>query len=150
MHISNEIWIHASPRKVFRLAEAVERWPELLPHYRYVKLLGRTGDIRTVRMAASRDGLPVRWTSLLYPLPKENRIIFRHIRGVTRGMDVEWRLRKERGGTHVTIEHELRLRWPWGIRGLGEFIISRFFISNIAGKTLRRMKQLAEGRVGER
>lgn len=145
MHTSNQIWIKARPGKVFALAEAVERWPEILPHYRYVKLLGRSGNIRTVRMAASRDGIPVRWTSLLYPVPKENTIIFRHIRGVTKGMDVEWHLKRQRGGTHVTIVHDLRLRWPPGIRTIGEYVISRFFISNIAGKTLHRMKQLAEG-----
>ena len=44
MNTANEIWIAAKPKKVFKLAEAVERWPELLPHYRYVKLLARTGN----------------------------------------------------------------------------------------------------------
>ncbi len=148
MNTANEIWIAARPKKVFKLAEAVERWPELLPHYRYVKLLARTGNVRTVQMAASRDGIPVRWTSLLLPLPRENRIRFRHIRGVTKGMEVEWRLEKTGGGTRVVIEHELRLRWPPVIRSVGELIIGRFFIHNIAGKTLRRIKQLAEDSAG--
>ncbi len=148
MNTSNEIWIAARPKKVFKLAEAVERWPELLPHYRYVRLLARTGNVRTVQMAASRDGIPVRWTSLLLPLPRENRIRFRHIRGVTKGMEVEWRLEKTGGGTRVVIEHELRLGWPPVIRSVGEFIIGRFFIHNIAGKTLRRIKQLAEDKAG--
>lgn len=144
MNTSNEIWIKASPKQVFKLAEAVERWPELLPHYRYVRQLDRHDNVRVVQMAASRDGIPVRWTSLLLPLPRENSIRFRHIRGVTKGMEVEWRLRRERGGTHVIIEHDLRLGWPPLIRNLGEIVIARFFIHNIAGKTLRRIKQLAE------
>ncbi len=145
MHTSNEIWIKASPKKVFKLAEAVEQWPTILPHYRYVRLLGRAGNVRKVKMAASRDGIPVSWTSLLFPLPRQNRIRFRHVRGITKGMEVEWRLVKQRGGTLVTIEHDLRLRWPPGVRAIGEYVITRFFISNIANKTLRRMKQLAEG-----
>lgn len=144
MHIANEIWIKASPKRVFRLAEAVERWPELLPHYRYVTTLGRQGSVRKVRMAASRDGIPVRWTSLLYPVPRLGRIRFRHVAGVTKGMEVEWRLERRDGGTHVTIEHWLRLPWPPVLRQLGEYIISRYFISNVAGKTLARMKELAE------
>ncbi len=148
MNTANEIWIAAKPKKVFKLAEAVERWPEMLPHYRYVRLLARTGNVRTVQMAASRDGIPVRWTSLLLHLPRENRIRFRHIRGVTKGMEVEWRLEKTGGGTRVVIEHELRLRWPPVIRSVGELIIGRFFIHNIAGKTLRRIKQLAEDSAG--
>ncbi len=148
MNTANEIWIAARPKKVFKLAEAVERWPELLPHYRYVKLLARTGNVCTVQMTASRDGIPVRWTSLLLPLPRENRIRFRHIRGVTKGMEVEWRLEKADGGTRVVIEHELRLGWPPVIRSVGELVIGRFFIHNIAGKTLRRIKQLAEDKAG--
>ena len=145
MNTSDEIWIKASPREVFRLAEAVENWPELLPHYRYVRLLGRDGDVRKVKMAASRDGIPVSWTSLLMPLPRQNKVRFLHVGGVTKGMDVEWRLRRERGGTHVTIQHDLRLGWPPILRQAGEYVIGRFFIHNIAGKTLRRIKQLAEG-----
>jgi ribosome-associated toxin RatA of RatAB toxin-antitoxin module len=145
MNVSDTIWIKASPRAVFRLAEDVERWPELLPHYRYVKLLGRERNKRTVKMAASRTGIPVSWTSLLTPLPRQNKIRFRHIGGVTKGMDVEWRLRKADGGTHVEIYHELSLGWPPLARNLGEYVIARFFIHNIAGKTLRRIKQLAEG-----
>lgn len=146
MNTANEIWIKAKPGKVFELAEAVEQWPSILPHYRYVKLLDHTGDIRTVKMAASRTGLPVSWTSLLYPLPRENRIRFRHIRGITTGMEVEWRLVRQRGGTHVTIEHDLRLRWPPGVRSVGELVIGRFFVSYIAAKTLCRIKRLAEER----
>lgn len=145
MNTANEIWIKASTREVFKLAEAVERWPDLLPHYRYVRQIERYDDVRMVKMAASRDGIPVSWTSLLLPLPRQNSLRFRHIGGVTKGMEVEWRLRRERGGTHVVIEHDLRLGWPPLVRNIGEFVIGRFFIHNIAGKTLRRIKQLAEG-----
>ncbi len=144
MRQADEIWIKASPKTVYALAEAVERWPEILPHYRYVRLLGTKGDVRTVQMSASRDGIPVRWTSLLYPLPRQRKIRFKHIRGVTKGMDVEWQLVRERGGTRVRIEHNLRLPWPPLVRTIGELIVGRVFIHNIAGKTLRRIKQLAE------
>ena len=48
----------------------------------------------------------------------------------------------------VVIEHELSLAWPPVVRTIGEFVIARFFIHNIAGKTLRRIKQLAEDKAG--
>ncbi len=148
MRQADETWINASPKAVYALAEAVERWPELLPHYRYVRCIKTDGDVRTVQMSASRSGIPVRWTSLLYPLPRQRKVRFKHIRGVTRGMDVEWRLTRERGGTRVRIEHELRLRWPPLVRSIGEVVIGRVFIHNIAGKTLKHIKQLAETQAG--
>ena len=144
MHTANEIWIDASPETVFRLAEAVERWPEMLPHYRYVRLLRHDGHSRVVEMSAYRGRIPTRWTSILRPLPEQMKLRFTHIRGITKGMDVEWRLRDEAGGTHVTIEHWLRLGWPPGVRTIGEWVIGRYFVRNVAGKTLRRMKELAE------
>ncbi len=145
MHTANDVWIDADPDAVFRLAEDVERWPELLPHYRYVRVLSRSGDSRTLEMSASRDGVPVRWTSVLRPLPDEHRLLFEHVGGITRGMRVEWRLHPQHGGTYVVIEHDLDLKWPSGIRQVGELVIGTIFVSNIAGKTLRRIKQIAEG-----
>jgi hypothetical protein len=60
-------------------------------------------------------------------------------------MWVEWRFEENRDGTDVSIEHRLELGWPL----IGEFaarhVIGPQFIEAIAGRTLRRIRELAEG-----
>lgn len=129
---------------IFRLAAEVERWPELLPHYRWVRLLEREGDLKLVDMAASRDGIPVYWRAVQRLDAVTPRITFRHVQGVTRGMDVEWSFHEQDGGTLVRIRHELTLEWPLIGRWVAEHVIGPQFVASIAGKTLRRIKQLAE------
>jgi hypothetical protein len=77
------------------------------------------------------------------------RITFHHVRGLVKGMDVEWSFRPNRvtGDVLVTISHHLeRPTFPVRLLGdsLTEAIVGRGFIGNIAGKTLRRVKALAE------
>ena len=145
MHTENSIVIRAPAERIFELACAVERWPELLPHYRWVREIERDGRRRVVEMAAHRDGIPVRWWAEQVCEPEVPRITFRHVRGVTKGMEVEWSFTPTADGqVLVRIDHELRLGWPL-IGGLvADRVIGPFFVGNIAGKTLRRIKQLAE------
>src|SRR5688572_8192319 len=112
MKTHNEIWMRAPAAAVYRLAAEVERWPELLPHYRWVTLLERAGNRKLVEMAASRDGIPVSWQAVQELFPEVPRITFMHVKGVTRGMAVEWSFREVDGGTLVRIDHELALPWP--------------------------------------
>jgi ribosome-associated toxin RatA of RatAB toxin-antitoxin module len=145
MYLENSIVMRASPGIIFRLAADVERWPEMLPHYRWVRVLERRGQQTLLQMAAFRDGLPVSWTSVLEPRPAEGRILFEHVRGITRGMRVEWRLEPlPVGGTLVRIEHEFSPNWPLIGGQVARLVIGEFFVRNIAGKTLRRFKDLAE------
>lgn len=135
--------MHAPFERVFALAADVERWPELLPHYRYVRRLPDTAE-RHFEMGARRGPIPVRWRAIQRPLPAERRIEFVHTGGVTRGMEVAWRFEERGDGLDVSIEHELELAWPL----IGGFAASRVigpqFIEAIAGRTLRRVKELAE------
>ena len=150
MHLENEILIAAPPDTIFRLAAAVEQWPELLPHYRWVRVLERRGNQALVQMAAHRDGIPVSWTSILTPRPTEQRIYVRHVRGVTRGMAVEWRIQPlPTGHSRVSIRHDFSPRWPLVGGWVARQIIGEFFVRNIAGKTLRRFKALAEQEASE-
>jgi len=144
MKAHNELWMRASVDAIYRLAAEVERWPELLPHYRWVTLLERDGNRKLVEMAASRDGIPVRWQALQELDPETPAIRFRHVKGVTRGMDVEWRFQERDGGTLVSIYHALDLRWPVIGQIVAERIIGPQFVANIAGKTLRCIKVLVE------
>jgi hypothetical protein len=68
---------------------------------------------------------------------------------MVRGMDVEWsfQVREAEGDVRVTISHNLEHpSFPVKLLGgrLIETVVGRGFIGNIAGKTLRRVKVLAE------
>ncbi len=135
----------AAPReRIFALAADVERWPQLLPHYRYVRRLPAAHGERSFAMGARRGPIPVRWRATQRPVPDDGVIEFTHTGGLTRGMRVAWRLVPVEGGTEVSIEHELHLAWPL----IGGFAASRVigphFVDAIAGRTLQRMKLLAE------
>jgi ribosome-associated toxin RatA of RatAB toxin-antitoxin module len=136
--------MEAPPERIFALAADVERWPQMLPHYRYVRRLQAADGERRFAMGARRGPIPVRWQATQRPMPERGVIEFTHTGGVTRGMQVAWRLVPAEGGTDVSIEHELRLGGPL----IGELAASRIigpvFVDAIAGRTLRRMKQLAE------
>jgi ribosome-associated toxin RatA of RatAB toxin-antitoxin module len=148
MNTSNSIWMRAPIPVIYRLAAEVERWPELLPHYRWVTLLERKDNRKLVEMAARRDFIPVKWRAVQNLDPDTPEIRFRHVWGVTRGMEVVWRFVPRDGGTLVTIDHALDLRWPLVGHLVAERIIGPFFVTAIAGKTLRRIKQLAEAEAG--
>jgi uncharacterized membrane protein len=139
-----EIHVDAPLERIFALASEVERWPELLPHYRYVRRLPALNGERRFAMGARRGPIPVRWEAVQRPLPEERRIEFTHTGGATRGMQVAWRFAPADGGWDVSIEHQLDLGWPL-IGGLAaDRIIGPQFVEAIARRTLRRVKMLAE------
>ena len=131
--------------RIFDLAAAVERWPQILPHYRYVRPVPDPDGERRFAMGARRGAIPVSWEAVQRPLRETRTIEFVHTGGVTQGMWVAWRFEPvEGGGTEVSIEHRLDLAWPI----IGDFaarhVIGPQFIEAIAGRTLRRIRQLAE------
>src|SRR3712207_8690535 len=92
MHTENAVTIRGPLERIVELAADVERWPEILPHYRWVTLLEGGGDRKVVEMAARRDWIPVTWRAVQEvrrdgPTPV---IAYRHTRGVTKGMTVAW------------------------------------------------------------
>ena len=90
MHTENNITICGDINQIYALASAVEQWPRLLPHYRWVHVLSENATERLVEMAAHRDGFPVRWTARQRLDPVHHRIYFTHVRGISRGMEVTW------------------------------------------------------------
>ena len=149
MRSETTIVMAAEPRAIYALAAPVERWPELLPHYRWVRVLRGGERSRLVEMAAHRDGIPVRWWAEQQLDPDTPCIRFKHVRGVTRGMDVAWTFEPAGAGTLVRITHDFAPSWPLGPL-IATYIIGPFFVENIAGKTLRRIKQLLELASSER
>ncbi|HEX7171515.1 MAG TPA: SRPBCC family protein [Candidatus Limnocylindria bacterium] len=138
------VHVRAPYERIFRLAAEIERWPERLPHYRYVRPLPADTGTRHFAMGARRGPIPVAWAAVQRPLPEQRRIEFRHTGGVTRGMDVAWRFEPEGDGWEVSIEHDLQLGWPLIGAFAAERVIGPHFIDAIAGRTLRTIKGLAE------
>jgi ribosome-associated toxin RatA of RatAB toxin-antitoxin module len=132
------IRMRAPAERIFALAADVEHWPQLLPHYRYVRRLPAQNGERRFAMGARRGLIPLRWEAIQRPSPAERIIQFSHVGGVTRGMEVAWRLEPVDGAVEVSIEHQLKTRWPL----LGRVVAS--FVEAVAGRTLRRIKTLAE------
>jgi uncharacterized membrane protein len=136
--------IAAPAELIYRFGAETQRWPELLPHYRYVRVLEERGLTRVVAMSAWRDLFPIRWVALQTNDPLTPRIAFHHVRGWTRGMDVDWIFEQKNGITRVTIEHRLDFRFPVAAQWLGRHVVSDYFVHGVATKTLARMKVLAE------
>ncbi len=144
MHSETSIWIAAPPRAVFPLVADLARWPERLPHYRYVRILSRRAEGTRAAMSAWRGPIPVFWEALQTPDAERLSVRFVHVRGITRGMEVLWTLTPEGDGTRATIAHDLRLGWPVVGGFLAEHVIAPQFIEPIAARTLRCFKAAAE------
>ena len=134
--------------RVFAAVQDLARWPELLPHYRYVRTLGSGEKGSIVQMAAIRSGIPISWVSEYWTDPRALTLHFRHLRQWTKGMKVVWTLTPTRDGTRVEIVHDLRFRVP-SLGWLAEPIIGGFFVEPIANQTLATFKALLEKEDGE-
>lgn len=130
--------------RIFPLAAEVEHWPRILPHYRYVTPVADPDGERRFAMGARRGPIPVSWEAIQRPSIETRTIEFVHTGGVTKGMWVAWRFEPVADGTDVSIEHRLTLRWPLVGAFAARHVIGPQFIEAIAGRTLRRIRQLAE------
>lgn len=136
----------------FHVAADVERWPGILPHYRRVQFEERRGfGWGRVDMAAWRDfggGLryPTWWVSEMRSEPKTPAIFYRHVRGITRGMDVRWEFfDHDDGATRVRITHVWNgPAWPLIGALAANHVIGPHFISAIASRTLAGVAAEAE------
>ena len=149
MHSTASIWVDASPRDLFDLVSDLSRWESRLPHYRYVRILGQTNGTTRAAMSARRGWIPVFWEAEKTQDSETRTIRFRHVRGITRGMDVVWSFTPERAGTLARVEHDLTFRVPLVGDWLAERVIARGFIEPIVAKTLACFRAIAEGRAGE-
>jgi aromatase len=71
---------------------------------------------------------------------------YHHIGGVTRGMDVEWRIAPAGDGTDVIIVHRFAPPWPWPGSWIARRLVCGFFVHAIADRTLAGIKAYAEQR----
>jgi ribosome-associated toxin RatA of RatAB toxin-antitoxin module len=150
----DEARVAAPPSRLFELAWKVEEWPAHLAHYRFVRFRARTRDGGgLVEMSADRPFGPANWpTWWLSEMEVDHdapSIRFRHVEGITRGMEVEWsfepvRLDDGREGTHVRVVHAWDgPNWPLGPM-IAVAVIGPVFIHGIASRTVAGLQRAAE------
>ncbi|MDQ3626502.1 MAG: SRPBCC family protein, partial [Verrucomicrobiota bacterium] len=139
MHTATSIVMQAPVSAIFETAANLERWPEILPHYRYIKYLERGAERNIVVMAAVRSGIPISWTSEQMIDRERREVRFHHLKAFTKGMRVVWTFEETPDGVLVKIIHDLRFRVP-ALAPVADRIIGGFFIDHIANQTLRCMK----------
>jgi len=160
METVDEKFVRASVNPLFELARNVEAWPSHLPHYRYVRFRERRSDggglvemsafrpfhiVRTARGPLLRINWPTWWLSEMAVDSKRPAIRFRHVGGITKGMDVEWTFAPAPGGTHVRIVHLWDgPRVPVVGRWAATFVIGPVFVHGIASRTLAGLAAVAE------
>ncbi len=141
---------------LFDLARFVEAWPTHLAHYRFVRFRARTRDGGgLVEMSANRPfgvaDWPTWWLSEMRVDEGAQLVRYRHVQGVTAGMDVEWSFQAlapaadGRPQTRVRIVHVWDgPRWPaiGTLAAVG--VIGPVFVHGIASRTLAGLARVAE------
>jgi ribosome-associated toxin RatA of RatAB toxin-antitoxin module len=156
METVDERLVRAPAATIFAIARDVEHWPAYLPHYRWVRFGERASDGGgIVEMAAWRPfgivGWPTWWKSEMAVDESRPAIRFRHIGGVTTGMDVEWTFTPVADGTRVRIVHVWDgPRWPLVGVPAAVHVIGPVFIHGIASRTLEGLGRVAERGSGSR
>jgi ribosome-associated toxin RatA of RatAB toxin-antitoxin module len=157
METVDKRYVRAPAHKVFDVVRAVENWPAYLEHYRYVRFREKTpGGGGLVEMSAYRPfriagpaklSWPTWWLSEMEVNEARPSIRFRHVGGITKGMDVEWTFTKAPKGTHVRILHVWDgPRWPIVGRFAATLVIGPVFVHGIASRTLAGLAAVVEDR----
>lgn len=151
MRTVDRVRVAAPIERVFQAAMDVEQWPVLLSHYRWVRMLERRENGGIVEMAAWRPfgvfNYPTWWVSEMLIDRQANAVHYRHIRGITSGMDVLWQLQPMNGETEVTIVHDWAgPAWPLIGPAAANWVIGPVFIHGIASRTLAGIARHVEGR----
>ncbi len=151
MRTVDEATCSAPPDAVWPFAAQVERWPDILPHYRWVtRHRGEPGGDGLVEMAAWRQfgplPWPTWWESEMWLDPKRHEIRYRHVRGITKGMDVLWTITPDtKGGSIVRIVHEWTgPAWPLIGHTAARLVVGPVFVHAIATRTLQGVTRAAE------
>lgn len=152
METLDERLVRAPLPTIFDLARRVEHWPAYLPHYRWVRVRERRSeDDMLVEMSANRPFGVANWpTWWLSEMTVQRHIEvptirFRHVGGITKGMEVEWSFVAEASGTRVRILHAWDgPRWPMIGLFAATTVIGPVFVHGIAERTLAGLAKVAE------
>jgi ribosome-associated toxin RatA of RatAB toxin-antitoxin module len=155
LYTVDEIVMRGSPEACFRKGADVERWPEWLPHYRWVRFQRKDGfGTGRVEMAARRSfgplSYPVWWVSEMTVDESRPVVLYRHVGGITTGMDVVWSFDDRGDGTTlVKIVHDWKEGPAWPFPGplrrlVADVVIGPVFIHHVASRTLAGIKRAVE------
>ena len=159
MEVVDTQFVRASVPTIFDLAKDVEHWPSHLSHYRYVRFRSRRSDggglvemsayrpfpLPAWRQSGMHVNWPTWWLSEMSVSKERPAIRFRHVGGITKGMDVEWTFQPARGGTHVQIVHVWTGPHVPMIGTLAAvYLIGPVFVHGIASRTLAGLASVAE------
>lgn len=153
----DEQFVDAPVAVCFDVAADVERWPLILPHYRWVRFHSKEGfgegivEMSAWRQFAAGLKYPTWWVSRMRSDEHEPAVYYEHIDGITTGMTVKWQLEARGTKTFIRLLHEWTgPAWPL----IGAFAASRVigphFVSAIAQKTLAGVAREAESRGNNR
>jgi ribosome-associated toxin RatA of RatAB toxin-antitoxin module len=151
MKHTSEITIQAPLAKIFAAASDLARWPEFLPHYRYNRFLSHTPSGGLVKSSWVRSGIPA--TAVVeYRIDTEKRQLhFHHLKSTlnaTAGLTAIWTFKKlANGAIQVSITHEFKRKWPLLKLPGRDWIVAKFFINDIADRTLAGLKRKVEAQV---
>ena len=159
METVDEQFVRAPLETVFGIASRVEKWPAYLSHYRYVRFRNRRADggglvemsayrpfqVVNTKRGPLRINWPTWWLSEMSVNLAEPSIRFRHVGGITKGMDVEWTFKPGNRGTHVQILHvwdgpQVPIVGEWA----ASYVIGPVFVHGIASRTLAGLAAVAE------
>lgn len=155
MYTLDQSTVSAPVDLCYRVGADVERWPDILPHYRWVRFHDRT-DFGTgrVEMAAWRRFGPLRWpvwwVSEMSVDENEPAVHYLHVDGITTGMRVVWKFEEAgENRTNVSIVHEWDEGPRWPLPGflrrlIANVIIGPVFIHHVASRTLAGVGREAE------
>jgi coenzyme Q-binding protein COQ10 len=154
MRTVDELVVAAPPAVMYALAADVCAWPRVLPHYRWVRQVSGTPARGVAEMAAWRPFGPARWPtwwrSEMVADPARHTVHYRHVAGVTRGMDVAWTVDPHPRGAVARIVHEWEgPAWPLVGRAAAAWVIGPVFVHGIASRTLAGLGRAAEHRARE-
>jgi hypothetical protein len=157
METVDEQLVRAPVGVVFETVSKVEEWPAHLSHYRYVRFRERAANGGgLVEMSANRPfdlgsasvaviNWPTWWLSLMSVDRAAPSIRFRHVAGITKGMEVEWEFHAASEGTRVRIVHAWDgPRWPLVGVVAATMVIGPVFVHGIASRTLAGLAKVAE------
>lgn len=137
---------------MFDLVRDVEQWPTHLAHYNWVRMIEcDTHGGGIVEMSANRPfgalNWPTFWRSLMEVDHARPAVRFRHIGGITTGMDVDWTFVPSADGTLIELIHEWNgPRWPLIGGVAATTVIGPVFVHGIASRTMVGLVQAAEAR----
>jgi ribosome-associated toxin RatA of RatAB toxin-antitoxin module len=159
MEVVDSQLVRAPVSTIFDLAKDVEHWPSHLRHYRYVRFRSRRPDgggvvemsayrpfpVHPHRKTGMQMNWPTWWLSEMSVSHERPAIRFRHVGGITRGMEVEWTFEPARDGSHVRIVHvwkgpAIPMIGIWA----AVYVIGPVFIHGIASRTLAGLASVAE------